>query len=172
MYNFDRSKSLEQLEDKNWGEPDYESRVFRQARKGLTSVLQARARLRSRLRLHAVGSPCLSTDVRRDNMTSNLKGVLGVMALLIIAGCAKEDPVVAVARADFRKERPNVKIVESGVRRRDADHTIVYVRFVSTPATAFPQQAGIWEDERVYKSEGGKSLCMSSKSGKYIRPAR
>jgi hypothetical protein len=25
MYNFDRSKSLEQLEDKNWGEPDYDS---------------------------------------------------------------------------------------------------------------------------------------------------
>ena len=105
-------------------------------------------------------------------MTTKLKRILGVVALLIIAGCGKEDPVVAVARADLRKTRPNIEIVESGVRRRDADQTIVYVRFVSTPAAAFPQQAGIWADEMVYKSEGGKWQCMSSKGGTYIRPAK
>jgi len=105
-------------------------------------------------------------------MTTNLPRVLGVVALLTIAGCVKEDPVIATARSDFRKARPGVEIVESGVRRRDADQTIVYVRFVSTPATAFPQQAGIWEDEMVYKTEGGKWQCMSSKGGIYVRPAR
>jgi hypothetical protein len=105
-------------------------------------------------------------------MITKMQRILGVMALLTIASCAKEDPVIAIARSDFRKARPGVEIVESGVRRRDADHTTVYVRFASTPATAFPQQAGIWEDEMVYKSDGGKWQCTSSKGGTYIGPAR
>ena len=105
-------------------------------------------------------------------MTTKLERVLGVVALLIMASCGKEDPVVAVARTDFRKARPNVEIVESGVRKRDSDQTIVYVRFVNTPATAFPQQAGIWEDEMVYQNKDGKWQCMASKGSNYIRPAR
>ena len=117
------------------------------------------------------GRAPVRAGVRRDDMTTKLKHVLGVVALLSIAGCGKEDPVVAVARTDFRKARSNVEIVESGVRRRDADRTTVYIRF-STPATELSQKAGIWEDEMVYKNEGGKWQCMSSRGGTYIRPAR
>jgi hypothetical protein len=105
-------------------------------------------------------------------MSTKLQRVLGVAALLAVAGCGKESPVIAVARSDFIKAHPNAKIVESGVSRRNADQTIVYVRFVSTPATALPQQAGIWEDEMVYQTKDGKWQCMASKGSTYIRPAR
>jgi len=105
-------------------------------------------------------------------MIAKLKLLLPAVALCAFAGCREEDPVIAVAKSDFIKGHPKIEIVESGIRRRDADRIVVYVRFVSTPATAFPPQAGIWEDEMVYVAKDGKWECMSVKGGNYIRPAR
>lgn len=105
-------------------------------------------------------------------MTAKQKLLLTAVALCAFAGCREEDPVIAVAKSDFIKGHPKIEIVESGIRRREADRIVVYVRFVSTPATAFPPKAGIWEDEMVYVAKDGKWECMSVKGGNYIRPAR
>ena len=105
-------------------------------------------------------------------MIAKLKLLLTAVALCAISACREDDPVIAVAKNDFIKGHPKIEIVESGIRRRDADRVVVYVRFVSTPATAFPPQAGIWEDEMVYVTKDGKWQCISIKGGTYIRPAR
>ena len=62
--------------------------------------------------------------------------------------------------------------METGVRKRAADRVIVYVRFVRTPATAFPPKAGIWEREMVYDRKDDKWQCIESRGDDYIRPAR
>lgn len=103
-------------------------------------------------------------------MTPKLKLLLTIGALCASAGCRHEDPVVTVAKSDFRTQGPKVEIVDSGVRSRDAVETVVYVRFVSRPVSS--SQAGILEDEMTYRNEGGKWQCMSIKGGTYIRPAR
>jgi hypothetical protein len=104
-------------------------------------------------------------------MIGKLKPFLTTLALCAFAGC-REDPVIAVARSDFIERHPKIEIVESGLRKRVADRVVVYVRFVSTPATAFPPRAGIWEDEMVYMTKDGKWQCVSVEGGKFIRPAR
>ncbi len=105
-------------------------------------------------------------------MNAKLKLFPIAVVLWAFAGCREEDLVLAAAKKDFVKQRPGIEIVDSGIRRRDADQVVVYVRFVNTPASAFPPEAGIWEDEMVYVTKDGKWQCVSVKGGNYIRAAR
>lgn len=105
-------------------------------------------------------------------MIANLKSLLAAIALCALTGCREEDPITAIAESDFRKENPEIGIVESGIRSRAADRVVVYVRFVHTPASAFPPKAGIWERELLYAREDGKWQHAGSAGDKYVRPAR
>jgi hypothetical protein len=105
-------------------------------------------------------------------MRAKLKLVLTAVVLCTLAACRKDDPIITAAKADFIKEHPKIEIIESGIRSHDMHRAVVYVRFVSTPATAFPPKPSIWEDEMVYENKDGKWQCESIKGGTYIRPAR
>jgi hypothetical protein len=79
---------------------------------------------------------------------------------------------VAMAKSDFAAENPGVELVQAGIRKQYSERTLVYVRFVHTPATALPRKAGIWERELLYESADGQWRCVETRGDTYIRPAR
>ena len=105
-------------------------------------------------------------------MIARLQSLLVAATLCAFTGCKGRDAVIAIAESDFAKLNPKIEIVETGIRQRAADRVLVYVRFVHTPATAFPPKASIWESELLYVSKDGEWQCIESRGASYIRPAR
>jgi hypothetical protein len=118
------------------------------------------------------GRRLLIHHVRSEEMRSEFKLRLIAAALCALAGCRAQDPLIAIAKGDFAKGHPDIEVTESGIRKRDANRTVVYVRYVSTPANASPARASIWEDVMVYENKEGRWRCMSTAGAVYIRPAR
>jgi len=105
-------------------------------------------------------------------MIARLLSLLAIVALFAVIGCKGRDPVIAIAESDFARQNPEIEVVETGIRKRDATGVVVYVRFVRTPAIAFPPKASIWERELVYASNNAGWQCVESRGDNYIRPAR
>lgn len=105
-------------------------------------------------------------------MIAMLQLILVVMTLGSLTGCRGRDPVIAMAESEFGRQHPEIEILETGIRKRETDRVLVYIRFVHTPATAIPSKAGVWERNLLYASKDGRWQCIESRGDNWIRPMR
>ncbi len=122
--------------------------------------------------MDVTGAGWLGEAFGNERMTTNVKALLAAAALWVFAGCRAQDPLIALAKSDFARQRPGVRIVESGIRSRTAGRVVIYVHFVDAPPTPLPSKPDIWERVLVYESKEGKWQCVGSAGDSYVRPVR
>lgn len=103
---------------------------------------------------------------------SALRFLLMVTFMLVLNGCGKPHPAVTAALHDFAELNPGIEIVSSRIGESTTNRVDVCIRFIHTPATAFPRQAEIREMEMYYQKEtNGEWKLIQEKGSKFIRRA-
>jgi hypothetical protein len=99
-----------------------------------------------------------------------MRHILTLALFCLLAACGRQD-VINKAKADFQARNPQWKIVKAYLGEGDADHAYVHVRYVHTPATAFPPRPLLLEMEMGYRRTGDEWVLFHEAGSRYIKPA-
>jgi hypothetical protein len=100
-----------------------------------------------------------------------MRCLLVLASLCLLSACGRQD-VINKAKADFKARNPQWQIVKASLGESDADHVYVHVRYVHTPAAAFPPQPSIFEMEMGYRKTNNDWVLFHEAGSRYVGPAR
>lgn len=99
-----------------------------------------------------------------------MRYLLMLALLCLFTACGRQE-VIDKAKADFVARHPQWKIVKAYLGDGDADHAYVHVRYVHTPAAAFPPQASVLEMTMGYRRTSNEWVLFHEAGSRYIGPA-